>query len=201
MGRVACQIFAREGAFVVAVDVRGNLAEETAQHFGRLNVLYNNAGQDCCARSRAFVQRGIYEEFLEALVTRTRRLHVGDPQNSQTEIGPLISLDQRRKVEGYIRLGMEEGAVVACGGKATEKPDLKKGAYLLPTILNKTTPTMRVVREEIFGPVLCVMPFKDEEEAIRLANDSEYGLSGSLELGLKALKLYTEVKNIFIAEK
>ncbi|MBI4051300.1 MAG: aldehyde dehydrogenase, partial [Elusimicrobia bacterium] len=119
--------------------------------------VFSNAGQDCCARSRAFVQRGIYDRFLEALIKRTKALHVDDPQKSETEIGPMISMDQRKKVEGYVQDGVRDGAVVVCGGKAPAEPHLNKGSYFLPTILDKAKPDMKVVREEIFGPVLCVI--------------------------------------------
>ena len=142
--------------------------------------VFSNAGQDCCARSLAFIQKGIYERFLKAMLERTRRLRVNDPKKPETEMGPLISSDQREKAERYIRWAVEEGAVVACGGKTPEDPCLKKGFYLLPTILEKVRLHMRAAREEIFGPVLCVLPFKDEEEAVRLANRAEYGHSGSI---------------------
>ena len=142
--------------------------------------MFSNAGQDCCARSRVFIQRGIYEKFMDALVSRTRRIRVGDPLLEETEVGPMISLKQRESVLGYVRLGEEEGAKLLCGGHPPKEAGLSAGAYLLPAVFDKAKPSMRVVREEIFGPVLCAVPFEDEAEAIRLANDSEYGLSGSV---------------------
>jgi acyl-CoA reductase-like NAD-dependent aldehyde dehydrogenase len=205
--------------------------------------VFGNAGQDCCARSRAFVHERVYDAFLAKFVSRTRSLKVGDPMDPETEVGPLISPNQRERVVGYIRLGQAEGAKLACGGDIPTDPGRSRGSYLLPAVLANVQNRMRVAQEEIFGPVLCVIPFRDEDEAVRLTNDTIYGLSGSLwtrdigrairvakrirtgvlsvncnrsvhleapfggyklsgigrELGMHALSLYTEVKNIFIS--
>jgi betaine-aldehyde dehydrogenase len=142
--------------------------------------VFNNAGQDCCARSRAFVQRPIHDEFVERFVARTRQLRVGDPLDPQTEIGPMISRAQLERVEEYIRIGRDEGASVLCGGSRPSVPGLENGNLIEPAVLDGVGNSARVAQEEIFGPVLCVVPFDTEEEVVRLANDTPYGLAGSL---------------------
>jgi betaine-aldehyde dehydrogenase len=135
-----------------------------------------NAGQDCCARSRILVQQSIYDRFAKALTEKFGATKVGDPLDEATEMGPLITDAHRRRVMQYIEQGRAEGATLACGGGMPEHA----GSYLEPAIFLDAKPDMTIVREEIFGPVVTVMPFRDEEEAIRLANDSLYGLSGSI---------------------
>lgn len=139
-----------------------------------------NAGQDCCARTRFFVQQSILDRFTDALVDRTRSLRVGNPADEATEIGALISPEQQARVEGYIELGRREGAHVACGGGRPDDPALAGGSFLLPTVLTDVHNEMQVAQEEIFGPVVGVIPFRDEDEAVRLANDVSYGLAGSI---------------------
>jgi len=140
--------------------------------------VFENAGQDCCARSRLLVEASAKAELLEHYVAATRAIVVGDPESTDTQMGPLVSAGQRETVEGYIARGEAEGATVLEGGL---RPDgLGAGFYLLPTILDGCTNDMTVAREEIFGPVVSVITFESEEEAIRLANDTPYGLSGSL---------------------
>jgi acyl-CoA reductase-like NAD-dependent aldehyde dehydrogenase len=141
--------------------------------------VFGNAGQDCCARSRILVEDAVYEDFVAAFGHRALRLRVGDPLSEQTEMGPLISTAQRDKVAGYVALGREEGARLVTGGAPPE--DSRPGAsFLAPTVFANVENRMRVAQEEIFGPVAAIIPFADEAEAIRLANDSHYGLSGSL---------------------
>jgi betaine-aldehyde dehydrogenase len=138
--------------------------------------VYDNAGQDCCARSRILVERDIYEEFADRFVRRASSLVVGDTADEATEMGPLITPAQRDTVESYLRAGEEEGAKLVCGG---ERVGLA-GNFLSPAVFLDAGSGMRIVQEEIFGPVVALTPFDDEEEAIRLANDSIYGLSGSI---------------------
>ena len=137
-----------------------------------------NAGQDCCARSRILVERSIYKTFLGQLAMQFQALKVGHPADESTEIGTLVSQAQRERVQQYIQIGQSEGAKLLCGGSAPR--DLSQGAYLQPAIFADTHPDMRIVREEIFGPVVCVMPFETEAEAVTIANHSFYGLSGSI---------------------
>jgi acyl-CoA reductase-like NAD-dependent aldehyde dehydrogenase len=134
--------------------------------------VFDNAGQDCCARSRIFVQEGVLDEFMSHLEKAVKAIRVGQPLDERTEMGPLISADQLATVSSFV----PEGAPVAFRGSAPDGP----GYWFAPTVLCPVAPDDRAVREEIFGPVAAVIPFKDEDEAIRLANDTIYGLSGSI---------------------
>ncbi|MEV6292359.1 aldehyde dehydrogenase family protein [Streptomyces sp. NPDC051896] len=131
------------------------------------------SGQICTAPTRVLAQRGMYERLVEQLAAYARRLKVGDPREADTVVGPVISAEHRARVESYVELGRKEGASVVAGG---ERPSLERGFYVSPTLLADCANDMRVAREEIFGPVVVVVPFDDEEEGIALANDSEYGL-------------------------
>jgi acyl-CoA reductase-like NAD-dependent aldehyde dehydrogenase len=137
--------------------------------------VFANAGQDCCARSRLLVQRSVYDRVVAAVAERTGRLVVGDPTDEATEIGPMISEGQRATSLEYLDIGRAEGAEVVCGGQASGP-----GWYLTPAVVADVDNSMRVAREEIFGPVVSVIPFDDEADAVRIANDSDYGLSGTL---------------------
>ena len=132
-----------------------------------------NAGQDCCARSRLLVERSLYDRFVKALADAFGKIKVGDPLEAETEMGPLVTAAHRARVLSYVDAGKSEGATLATGGGG-------EGCYLEPTLFVDARPDMRIVREEIFGPVVAVMPFDDEADAVRLANDSDYGLSGSI---------------------
>jgi betaine-aldehyde dehydrogenase len=204
--------------------------------------VFDNAGQDCCARSRIFVEASVHDRAVELFTAATKKVVVGDPAQDATEMGSLVSQRQRERVSDYIAIGRDEGAELVYGGEAPTGEVFDIGAYLMPTIFDAATTGMRIVREEIFGPVVTIIPFADEAEAIRLANDTPYGLSGSIwsrdigralrvakaikagvlsvntnssvhteapfggykmsgigrELGMHAMELYTEVKNIFV---
>ena len=134
--------------------------------------VFGNAGQDCCARSRILVERSALDRFMQALEKTIQALRVGDPLDDKTEMGPLISADQRSKVSTYV----EDGTKVAIRGSAPTGP----GFWFPPTVLSPVAPGDRAAREEIFGPVAAVIPFSDEADAIRIANDTIYGLSGSV---------------------
>jgi betaine-aldehyde dehydrogenase len=204
--------------------------------------VFDNCGQDCCARSRILVERSAHDQVVEQFAAATRNLKVGDPLDDATEVGTLVSEKQRERVRDYIEIGRGEGATIVVGGEAPDDPALAGGAYLMPTVFDNATNDMRIAREEIFGPVVSIIPFDTEDEAIRLANATPYGLSGSVwsrdigkalrtargvqagvlsvnsnssvhteapfggykmsgigrELGMSALELYTETKNVFI---
>ncbi|MFL6260540.1 MAG: aldehyde dehydrogenase family protein [Thermoanaerobaculia bacterium] len=139
-----------------------------------------NAGQDCCARSRVLVERPVYEEIVERFVAHARALRVGDPLDDSTEMGSLISREHREKVDGWVRRGVEEGAKLVTGGRAMAGDRYDRGSFYEPAVFRDVSPEMAIAQEEIFGPVVSILPFDSEEEAIRLANGSIYGLSGSL---------------------
>jgi betaine-aldehyde dehydrogenase len=142
--------------------------------------VYDNAGQDCCSRSRIFVERPIFAEFVERFVKRTKTLKLGNPADAATEMGPLITPQHRESVMNYIQIGDSEGAQRLCGGDIPTSGDTAKGNYLTAAVYVNVKSGMRIVKEEIFGPVVCIMPFDTETEAIQFANDTPYGLSGSL---------------------
>src|SRR5256884_2137616 len=142
--------------------------------------VFGNCGQDCCARSRLLVQRSIYDEFVERFARRTASLQIGQPLDEKSEIGPLISSGQRQRSLDYVALGRQEGAEVISGDPIAAIDNAGEGYFMRPAILTNVNNHMRVAQEEIFGPVVCVIPFEDEEEAIRQANDNPYGMSGSL---------------------
>ncbi|MFJ3755408.1 aldehyde dehydrogenase family protein [Streptomyces sp. NPDC090080] len=131
------------------------------------------SGQICTAPTRVLVQRGLYDRLVDGLAAYAGRLTVGDPAAPDTVVGPVISAEHRARVESYVELARKEGATVVTGG---ERPPLERGFYVAPTVLADCTNDMRAAREEIFGPVVCVIPFDDEEEGVALANDSDYGL-------------------------
>ncbi len=146
---------------------------------GSLFAIYYSAGQSCEARSRLFVQESIYDEFVEKFVEKTRRLKVGDPMEMTTQIGSLISPRHLERVDSYVKIGRDEGAEVLAGGERAGN-GLEKGNFYLPTVLAGVTNKARISQEEIFGPVVTIMRFSNEAEAVQLANDIVYGLAGTL---------------------
>ena len=204
--------------------------------------VFDNCGQDCCARSRILVERSAHDQVVELFAAATRKVVVGDPMDDKTEVGTLVSFKQRDRVRDYIEIGLGEGANLVVGGEAPDDPALADGAYLMPAVFDGVGNDMRIAKEEIFGPVVTIIPVDTEAEAIKLANATPYGLSGSIwsrdigkalrtakgiqagvlsvnsnssvhteapfggykmsgigrELGMSAIDMYTETKNIFI---
>jgi len=142
--------------------------------------VFDNAGQDCCARSRILVERSVHEKVVELFTEATGKLVVGDPADEKTQVGSLVSLRQRERVQDYIEAGQAEGARLALGGGPPDDPQFAGGAFLMPTVFDACRADMRIMREEIFGPVVGIIPFDTEEEAIRLANATPYGLAASV---------------------
>ena len=156
-------------------DCNWAMAMEGAQ----MGILFNQ-GQVCSAGSRVFVQEGIYDKFVADAVERFNRVKVGEPWKEDTQMGAQISEGQLKKILDYIEIGKKEGAKVACGGERMTENGLGKGCFMRPTLLVDVTNGMRVAQEEIFGPVAVVIKFRTEEEAIEMANDSDYGLAGGV---------------------
>ncbi|KAB2345227.1 aldehyde dehydrogenase [Actinomadura rudentiformis] len=142
----------------------------------KMAALMNN-GEACAAQTRILAPRSRYDEVADALVTMVSSLNVGDPADYGTEIGPLVAKRQQERVEGYIRVGQDEGAKVIAGG--LNRPH-DRGWYVAPTVFGDVTNDMRIAQEEIFGPVLSLIAYEDEDDAVRIANDSRYGLGGSV---------------------
>ena len=141
--------------------------------------IYYSAGQSCEARSRVLVESSLYDDFVSQFADAAGKLNIGDPLDVETQVGSLISTEHRDRVHGYVETGREEGAEVVAGG---ESPD-GKGAFYPPTVLAKVDNQMKVAQEEIFGPVVTVIPFEDEKDAIRIANESRYGLMATVWTG------------------
>ena len=142
--------------------------------------IYANAGQVCSAGSRLIVEESIADKFVKAVVERAKKIRVGDGFDPATEMGPIVSRTHQERVESYIKTGLEEGAKLECGGVRLSGELGEKGNFILPTVFTNTTPKMKIVQEEIFGPVLVVQTFKDEKDAVKLANDTVYGLAGAV---------------------
>lgn len=142
--------------------------------------ILNNSGQVCTSGSRAFVHEDIFDEFMAEVVEVFEKVPVGLPWDEGSTLGPVISESQMNRILDYIEIGQKEGAELACGGKRLTDNGMDKGYFIAPTILTGVENGMRVAQEEIFGPVLVVIKFKDEEEVIRMANDSPYGLAGGV---------------------
>jgi len=145
-----------------------------------LTAVFLHSGQVCSAGARLLIQEDLHDAFVDELVARAETIRLGGPFDEKAETGPLTSAAHRDKVEAYVAAGIAEGAVLRCGGRRPEDPELADGFYYLPTILDRCTSQMSVTREESFGPVLTVETFADEDEAVRLANDSLFGLAGAV---------------------
>jgi len=146
---------------------------------GAAMAVFNNSGQICTAGTRLFVQRAIHDEFVERLATFADGLRVGNGIDPDVQIGPVISSSQLDRILGYVEGGILQGAELVAGGRRLDG-ELRNGYFVAPTVLANVTPDMTVAREEIFGPVISVIPFDTEEEVLRLANDTEYGLGGAV---------------------
>jgi betaine-aldehyde dehydrogenase len=167
---------------------------ETAVDYALFGI-YANAGQVCSAGSRLVIEESLHDRFVAKLVERANKIRVGDGFDPQTEMGPLISKAHTDKVEQYIRTGIGEGAQLLCGGKRLDG-ELAPGNFIAPTIFDHTKPTMRIVQEEIFGPVLVVQTFTTEDEAVAVANDTIYGLAGAVftQDGAKAQRVVRKLR-------
>jgi len=163
---------------------------------GVLLGVFFHAGQVCEASTRVLVHESIYDIVVQQLAETSKKIRLGQPLDMATGMGPVVSEEQMNKVLGYIQSGIEEGARLVCGGKRATGPGLDNGYFIEPTIFADVTNDMKIAREEIFGPVLCVMKYSTEEEAIAIANDTDYGLTGgvwSRDVG-KANEIATKIK-------
>ena len=142
--------------------------------------IFEGSGQSCVAGSRLFVQRSVYDRLLALLIERTKRIKVGLPDDESVEMGPLATFAHRARIEQMVDSARKEGGTIVLGGKRPEQAQLQQGAFYLPTIITGLNNQNTCVREEIFGPVLCVLPFEDEEDLIKQANDSMYGLASGI---------------------
>ena len=142
--------------------------------------IFAATGQTCIAGSRLLVHESVRDELVSRIVERARTIKLGDPLEMETEMGPIAFAEQLEKVRSYVELGVQEGAELATGGRAPEATELANGFFIEPTVLDGMRNDMRTAREEIFGPVLGVIPFSDEAEAIRIANDTTYGLAAGI---------------------
>jgi betaine-aldehyde dehydrogenase len=152
---------------------------ETAVDYA-LYGIFCNQGQVCSAGSRLLLEESIYDQFIASLTAKAKKIKVGSGSDENSQMGPIVSEAHMNKILSYIQIGKEEGAKLIVGGNRIKEEGMDKGYFVEPTIFVDTTPDMRIVQEEIFGPVLVVQKFKDEAEALRLANDTKYGLAGAV---------------------
>jgi aldehyde dehydrogenase (NAD+) len=147
---------------------------------GVVTGIFSATGQTCVAGSRALIHRSIYDEFVEAFVEFARTAKMGDPLDTATQVGPITTRAQYRKVLDYIEIAQSEGARLVLGGAPATRPECGEGWFIEPTVFADVNPEMRIAREEVFGPVLSFIPFEDDEDAIRIANGSVYGLAAGV---------------------
>ena len=152
---------------------------EQALDGAQLGILFNQ-GQVCCAGSRIFVHEDIYDKFVPELVKRFNSVTIGNPLDPNTQMGSQIDKRQMNKILSYVKIGTDEGATLLCGGEQFTENGLENGCFIRPTLLGNVTNDMRVAKEEIFGPVACILKFRTEDEVVQMANDSEYGLGGAV---------------------
>lgn len=149
---------------------------------GAMMANFLTQGEVCSNGTRVFVERSIMDEFLSRVVERTKKIRVGDPMNPDTQMGALISEEHLHKVLDYVELGKKEGAKILCGGERLkmEEPRLANGFYMSPCVMTDCSDDMTVIKEEIFGPVMTVLPFDTEEEAVKRANNTDFGLAAGV---------------------
>jgi phenylacetaldehyde dehydrogenase len=151
-------------------------AEMRSSVAGAASAIFFNQGQTCCAGSRLYVEKGMFDQVVEGVADQARKIKIGPGFDAATSMGPLVSLEQFNRVCGYLESGLNEGAEAVVGGKKKEGP----GYFVEPTVMVKTNPNMKVVREEIFGPVVVASPFSDIDQIVAEANNSEYGLAAGV---------------------
>ncbi len=168
---------------------------ETAIDYALFGI-YAGSGQVCSAGSRILVEEKIYDKFVNSFVERAQQINVGPGDNPESEMGPLVSQEHMEKVLRYIEIGKDEGANVACGGRRIMEDGKGDGFFIEPTVFVNVKPNMRIVQEEIFGPVVVIQKFKDEQEAIELANGTDYGLAGGVFTvdGAKAMRVIRKLR-------
>lgn len=168
---------------------------ETAVDYALFGI-FAGSGQICAAGSRILVEESIAERFIERFAERAQKIKVGNGMDQKIEMGPLVSEEHMKKVLKYIEIGKQEGARLVCGGNRITSSGLEKGFFVEPTVFSSVTSNMKIVQDEIFGPVVVIQTFKDEKEAIKLANDTEYGLAGSVFTtdGAKALRVIKKLR-------
>lgn len=180
-----------KNAFIVLEDAD----LDAAVNAGVLTITMNT-GQICAAPGRFYVHEKVHDDFVDRFVAKAKKVVVGDPNDPNTQMGPVVSKEHRDKVENYIKIGVEEGAKLVLGSqKRSIAPPLDKGYYVMPAVFTNVTQNMRIARDEIFGPVACIMKFSNEDEVIGLANDSAFGLCASVwtASGSKGIRLAREI--------
>jgi betaine-aldehyde dehydrogenase len=168
---------------------------ETAIDYALFGI-YAGSGQVCSAGSRILVEEKIYDKFVNSFVERAQQINVGPGDHPESEMGPLVSQEHMEKVLRYIEIGKDEGANVACGGRRIMEDGKGDGFFIEPTVFVNVKPDMRIVQEEIFGPVVVIQKFKTEQEAIELANGTDYGLAGGVFTvdGAKAMRVIRKLR-------
>ena len=172
--RVQCEMGGKNPVVVLADADLGLAVESTAQG------AFGSTGQRCTATSRAVVVESVADEFVARVAERANALRLGDGRDPETEVGPIVDASQFKSVLSYMDVAREDGAELVCGGGPADGQGLRKGFFVRPTVFDRVTPDMRIAREEVFGPVLSVLRVRDFDEALRVANDSEFGLASSI---------------------